>query len=213
MPHQDTSRAIDIGPALDGIEAVFLLGATSPAQTTHELNMLEAARAVGVRVVKLSVRRADDGLSPIARLHQPVEQSLVTSGLPWTILRPYFYLQNFLRQPSIREAGERRLVRDLGVKPLIAHRGTGHGSGLGIPRWAVDREGADVEAYPATGHEPALRRTFNGGTLHILGDASFTENLPPIRCRGGTGRSGSRPGPARRCRRPPRCCPRSGWSS
>ncbi|MFE0509557.1 SDR family oxidoreductase [Streptomyces sp. NPDC058964] len=95
-----------IGPALDGIEAVFLLGATSPAQTTHELNMLEAARAVGVRVVKLSVWRADEGLTPIARLHQPVEQSLVASGLPWTILRPNFYLQNFLRQPSIREAGE-----------------------------------------------------------------------------------------------------------
>lgn len=78
----------------------------SPAQTTHELNMVEAARAVGVRVVKLSVWRADEGLSPIARLHRPVEQSLVTSGLPWTILRPNFYLQNFLRQPSIREVGE-----------------------------------------------------------------------------------------------------------
>ena len=95
-----------IGPALDGIETVFLLGATSPAQTTHELNMLEAARAAGVRVVKLSVWRADEGLSPIARLHQPVEQALVASGLPWTILRPNFYLQNFLRQPSIRAAGE-----------------------------------------------------------------------------------------------------------
>lgn len=95
-----------IGPALDGIETVFLLGATGPDQTTHELNMLEAARAVGVRVVKLSVWRADEGLSPIARLHRPVEHALITSGLPWTILRPNFYLQNFLRQPSIREAGE-----------------------------------------------------------------------------------------------------------
>ncbi|MFJ9821543.1 SDR family oxidoreductase [Streptomyces sp. NPDC101151] len=102
----DLARPDTLGPALDGIEAVFLLGATSPAQTTHELNMVEAARAVGVRVVKLSVWRADEGLSPIARLHRPVEQSLVTSGLPWTILRPNFYLQNFLRQPSIREAGE-----------------------------------------------------------------------------------------------------------
>jgi uncharacterized protein YbjT (DUF2867 family) len=68
--------------------------------------MLEAARAAGVRVVKLSVWRADEGLSPIARLHQPVEQALVASGLPWTILRPNFYLQNFLRQPSIRAAGQ-----------------------------------------------------------------------------------------------------------
>ncbi|MFF8373845.1 hypothetical protein ACF05W_34315 [Streptomyces lydicus] len=32
---------------------------------------------------------------------------------------------------------------------------------------AVDREGADVEAYPAAEHKPALRRTFNGSTLHI----------------------------------------------
>jgi uncharacterized protein YbjT (DUF2867 family) len=102
----DLTMPDTIGPALDGIETVFLLGATSPAQTTHELNMLEAARAVGVRVVKLSVWRADEGLTPIARLHRPVEQALVTSGLPWTILRPNFYLQNFLRQPSIRAAGE-----------------------------------------------------------------------------------------------------------
>ncbi|MGW8375064.1 hypothetical protein [Streptomyces sp. ODS28] len=32
---------------------------------------------------------------------------------------------------------------------------------------AVDREGADVDAYPAAAHEPAFRRTFNGSTLHI----------------------------------------------
>ncbi|MBA0053964.1 hypothetical protein E0L36_24860 [Streptomyces sp. AJS327] len=32
---------------------------------------------------------------------------------------------------------------------------------------AVDREGADVDAYPASGFEPTLRRTFNGSTLHI----------------------------------------------
>ncbi|MEV6115235.1 hypothetical protein AB0L59_22645 [Streptomyces sp. NPDC052109] len=57
-------------------------------------------------MVKLSDWRADEGLSPIARLHQPVEQALVTSGLSWTILPPDFYLQNYLCQPSIREAGE-----------------------------------------------------------------------------------------------------------
>ncbi|MEU9475540.1 NAD(P)H-binding protein [Streptomyces sp. NPDC048191] len=95
-----------LGPALDGIETVFLLGATGPAQTTHELNMVEAARAAGARVVKLSVWRADEELTPIARLHRPVERALIASGLSWTILRPNFFLQNFLRQPSIREAGE-----------------------------------------------------------------------------------------------------------
>lgn len=33
----------------------------------------------------------------------------------------------------------RRLVRDLGVKPLIARRGTGDCSGLGTQRWFVER--------------------------------------------------------------------------
>lgn len=33
----------------------------------------------------------------------------------------------------------RRLVWDLGVKPLIARRGTEHGSGLGTQRWVVER--------------------------------------------------------------------------
>ena len=33
----------------------------------------------------------------------------------------------------------RRLVRKRGVRPLIAHRQTAHGSGLGRVRWVVER--------------------------------------------------------------------------
>jgi transposase len=33
----------------------------------------------------------------------------------------------------------RRLVWQRGVKPVIAHRQTGHGSGLGRYRWVVER--------------------------------------------------------------------------
>ncbi|MDH6543872.1 transposase [Streptomyces sp. SPB4] len=33
----------------------------------------------------------------------------------------------------------RRLVWALGVKPVIARRGTEHGSGLGTQRWVVER--------------------------------------------------------------------------
>jgi transposase len=33
----------------------------------------------------------------------------------------------------------RRLVRKLGVKPVIARRQTGHGSGVGRQRWVVER--------------------------------------------------------------------------
>jgi hypothetical protein len=33
----------------------------------------------------------------------------------------------------------RRQVRDKGITPVIARRGTGHGSGLGVYRWVVEQ--------------------------------------------------------------------------
>jgi uncharacterized protein YbjT (DUF2867 family) len=95
-----------LGPALDGVDTVFLIGATGQDQTTQELNLVRAAQKADARVVKLSVWRADERLTPIARLHQPVEEALTSSGRSWTVLRPNFYLQNFLRRQSIRDDGE-----------------------------------------------------------------------------------------------------------
>lgn len=41
----------------------------------------------------------------------------------------------------------RRLVWDLSVKPLIARRGTEHGSGLGTQRWVVERAFAHLHWF------------------------------------------------------------------
>ncbi|UGT60374.1 IS5 family transposase [Nocardia asteroides] len=41
----------------------------------------------------------------------------------------------------------RRLVRARGITPLIARRGTGHGSGLGTHRWPVERTFAWIKNY------------------------------------------------------------------
>ncbi|HEX4216243.1 MAG TPA: NAD(P)H-binding protein [Candidatus Dormibacteraeota bacterium] len=102
----DLSRPETLPPALEGVDAVFLLGAMGPDQTTQELNLVEAAVAAGIRrLVKLSVWRCDEELTPIARLHRPVERALEASDLAVTLLRPNFYMQTFSRQmgPSIRE--------------------------------------------------------------------------------------------------------------
>ncbi|MFJ3140826.1 IS5 family transposase [Streptomyces sp. NPDC086843] len=40
-----------------------------------------------------------------------------------------------------------RLVWDLGVKPVIARRGTAHGSGLGTQRWVVERAFAHLHGF------------------------------------------------------------------
>ncbi|KQW03362.1 transposase [Streptomyces sp. Root369] len=41
----------------------------------------------------------------------------------------------------------RSLIWDLGVKPLIALRGTEHGSGLGTQRWVVERAFAHLHRF------------------------------------------------------------------
>jgi len=41
----------------------------------------------------------------------------------------------------------RRLVRKLGVRPVIARRKTEHGSGLGAVRWVVERTFAHLHQF------------------------------------------------------------------
>lgn len=41
----------------------------------------------------------------------------------------------------------RDLVRELQIRPLIARRGTGHGSGLGKHRWVVQQTFALLHAF------------------------------------------------------------------
>ncbi|MCR6481844.1 NAD(P)H-binding protein [Amycolatopsis sp. OK19-0408] len=134
--------------ALEGVDAMFLLAPTNPAQTALELSAVAAARAAGVRVVKLSVWRADEGLTPIARLHRPAEEALAASGLRWTLLRPNFYLQNFLRQPTIRTEGVFSLPR---IEAPISFADTGD-----IARVAarvLTTDGHDGRVYDITGPE------------------------------------------------------------
>lgn len=102
----DLSEPVSLPPAFAGGRALFVLGAMSQQQTAQELNAVQAAQAAGItRIVKLSVWRAAEELTPVARLHRPVERALEASGVGWTFLRPNFYMQNLLRQAGQIAAG------------------------------------------------------------------------------------------------------------
>lgn len=96
-----------VAAALTGVSRVFLLGAMGPEQTRQESNVVRAAVDAGVEhIVKQSLWRADEELTPIARLHRPVERMLEESPVAWTLLRANFYMQTFSRNwaESIRSA-------------------------------------------------------------------------------------------------------------
>ncbi|MBI3812467.1 MAG: SDR family oxidoreductase [Nitrospirae bacterium] len=99
----DLTNVAGIEAALRGIEKVFIL--VPPSQNEAELksSIINAAKKMGVKhVVMLSGAGATHD-SPIsqARQHAKADDYLRASNLPFTILRPYFFMQNFLAQAEI----------------------------------------------------------------------------------------------------------------
>jgi uncharacterized protein YbjT (DUF2867 family) len=88
-----------LGPALEGASAVFLLTPIHPQQVHQATNVIQAARESGSdpHVVRLSVHQAShDAPTRISRQHAEIEDGLVSSGLPYTLLRPQSFMQNTL---------------------------------------------------------------------------------------------------------------------
>lgn len=84
-------------PSLKGVDAVFLLGSGGLGQAEREINVVNEAKAAGVkRLVKLSVFGAAGQQFTFAKIHRTVERAVEASGLAWTFLRPNGFMQNFV---------------------------------------------------------------------------------------------------------------------
>ncbi|MCH8929268.1 MAG: SDR family oxidoreductase [Candidatus Marinimicrobia bacterium] len=87
-----------IEKALEGVEKVFLL--TPVAEDAPQLakNVIDAAVKQGSPyIVRVSaVGAASDAPSRNSRAHAETEADLKNSGLPYTILKPHFFMQNMM---------------------------------------------------------------------------------------------------------------------
>ncbi len=104
----DLADPATLGPALDGVDAVYLACGNHPAQVTWETTLIDAAAAAGVRrIVKLSAFDTAIG-SPVAfaDAHGRIESHLRASGIEHTMLRPTFLMTNLLAAAEgVRQAG------------------------------------------------------------------------------------------------------------
>jgi len=105
----DTLEGVET--ALKGIDRLFLLTLSKPNQAATEKKVAQFAKIAGVKqIVKLSVFGASpaDPTNSLIRWHFDSEQSVIESGVPYTILRPNLFLQNFLRDDtqSIKTQGK-----------------------------------------------------------------------------------------------------------
>jgi NAD(P)H dehydrogenase (quinone) len=89
----DAERVADlVGQHTD----VVLISGGDPDRLAQHRSVIDAARAAGIRhLFYTSGVRADDDRFPINADHRATEQALGASGVPYTILRNTWYIENY----------------------------------------------------------------------------------------------------------------------
>lgn len=148
----DFAQPATVAPALEGIDALFLLATGGLGQAEREAMVTSLAKAAGVRkLVKLSILDAAGEAYAFARIHREAERAVEASGLEWTHLRPNAFMQNFSNfmarpiktqglffEPVVEPGISRVDVRDIARVAARVLTEPGHGS----------------KAYEITGPEP-----------------------------------------------------------
>lgn len=104
----DLTDVPSIRAALASARTLFLLNAVTPDEVTQALIALNLAREAGIeRIVYLSVIHADRFTNvPHFTGKHTVERMIESVGIPATILRPAYFMQNeFMVQKTIQDYG------------------------------------------------------------------------------------------------------------
>jgi uncharacterized protein YbjT (DUF2867 family) len=89
-----------------GVDRIYLCLYNGPQQAIHGRNLIAAAARSGRRPHVVHHSASGSEGSRIIRHIKEVEAELRASGLPWTILRPTFYLQNTMMAiPTVASHG------------------------------------------------------------------------------------------------------------
>ena len=101
----DLDKPETLGPALAGVDRIYMCLFNGPRQAKHGCNLIAAAKKAGTPHVVFHAASGSDR-SRIIRDIAEVERELRASGLTWTILRPTFYLQNLMMAiPTVQSQG------------------------------------------------------------------------------------------------------------
>src|SRR5207253_6472210 len=94
----DLEEPDTLAEAFDVVDILWLLTPASALEPSMGSNAVQAAKRAKVKhiVRNSAIKASHDAPNRNGRLHALVEESVKASGIPWTILRPHYYMQNLL---------------------------------------------------------------------------------------------------------------------
>jgi uncharacterized protein YbjT (DUF2867 family) len=98
-----------LAAAVAGVDAVFLVTVPPVPSADHDIALVTAAKAAGVRkIVKLSAIGSGEpfGGTTVGWWHAAAEEAIADSGLAWTVLRPPSFASNLLQYRTLIEASD-----------------------------------------------------------------------------------------------------------
>lgn len=100
--HGDMGNADDVARALRGATKVFLLSSGTPDLVELQTGVIGAAKTAGIEhLVRVSTAGSGLELVSLTRWHGEIDRVLETSGVPYTILAPNFFMQNLMQYESL----------------------------------------------------------------------------------------------------------------
>lgn len=105
----DFDDPASLARAVADVDTVFLVTAPAVPTADHDIALVTAARAAGVRkIVKLSAIGSGERFdgATVGAWHLAAEEAIEASGLVWTMLRPPSFASNFLWYGALIHAGE-----------------------------------------------------------------------------------------------------------
>jgi uncharacterized protein YbjT (DUF2867 family) len=89
----DLDQPETINAAVQGVDKIYLLTWNGPTQAQHAENVIRAAKRAGnPHIVRHSMWGSEK--SRIVKQGIQAEEAVKSSGLPWTLLKPTFFMQN-----------------------------------------------------------------------------------------------------------------------
>ena len=168
----DLADIDSVRAALHGVSTLFLLAPNAPDELTQAMLALDAARAAGVKgIVYLSVFKGEAYADvPHFASKATVERMIHAAGLPVTILRPAYFIQNDLRlKDALLGGGVYAMpIGDKGIS-MVDVRDIGEAAARALLR----REQADAplphETYELVGPDALTGETISALWSDVLG--------------------------------------------